>query len=253
MAVIVYEWLHSDPADHLALSPDAFPLPERTTFYGYGVSYAAVGIVNRGRTGLVCGGGRPSYSSINNIFNKCYAYLPFLPNRRWIQTRSKMPTPRIFLGSSVHPDFGLVMTGGWTGKAALASVLATQTGDAFDHSLPNLPEVKSGHCQVTVDRSTIMVFGGFNDSSPTSSAFKLDLTQKKWTPLPDVPLARHRVGCGLIRESGLAAKVIVFGGLTKSGSVDNVDILDLVDLRWSKGKVFKIKFEIPRKYVLDLF
>ncbi len=235
MVLVVHESL----PDHLALSPNAFPLPRTSNLNYNGRLFAGVGVIDRGRTGLVCGGVFPFAPNVDSSAN-CYAYLPFVPiganTRRWHLTKGKMAAPRGYQGYSVHPELGLVMTGGWNKKATLASVESTHTGEVFDTSLPDMPEAKSGHCQVTVDNSTIMVFGGHSATGKSSSAFKLDLTVKKWSRIADVPLARHHLGCGLVKRNGTATKVVVYGGISKSGTEDTVDILDLGNFKWTSGK-----------------
>ncbi len=55
------------------------------------------------------------------------------------------------MASSVHPELGLVMTGGWLNRQTdIRTVEATRDGRNL-FKLPQMPFRLHGHCQVTVD------------------------------------------------------------------------------------------------------
>ncbi len=189
---------------------------------------------------LACGGSIP-YTK-DPFRDHCYAYLPLF--RRWFRTAGRLSVARRSHGGSVHPHLGLVMTGGYVGringKYTYAKLVeATRNGVEFDRSLPDMPVGRSMHCQVTADPNSIMVFGGYSEAGYLRSAYKLDLAANKWVRLPDLPeIARNQPACGLVKEGGLATKVVVMtGGTAESATsaTDRSDILDLVDLKWTKG------------------
>ncbi len=94
-----------------------------------------------------------------------------------------------------------------------------------------------GHCQVTTDEDTVMIFGG----DLQEKAYKLTVSSGKWTQLPSMAAKRvGPAGCGLI-NNGTA--VLVAGGR----GLNTVEILDLsVDPpKWTKGKVLHMVYVGP--------
>ena len=56
------------------------------------------------------------------------------------------------MASSVHPELGLVISGGYIGQdQVLRTVESTTDGKTF-MELPDMPEALHAHCQVTIDQ-----------------------------------------------------------------------------------------------------
>ncbi len=185
---------------------------------------------------LLCGGFDGDFK---NPSDQCYKYSS--GSKKW-KAVGRMSSGRRLHKASVHPELGLIITGGHDGENLLTTVDSTSDGKHFDHSLPDLPVATENHCQVTVDAQTVMVFGGCQQGEgrcPTNSALKLDTKQKKWTSLPNLPKGRFQLICGLVSELGLPRKVVITGGWNRA-SLSTVDILDLSTMTWSTGKAYGI-------------
>ncbi len=225
--------LNDGKVDTLPLSSKSFPLPfvPRTNFPLSTNRYGVGGAVQNDKVPLVCGG--YDYSK-KKSFSTCYRYNP--KTHSWIVSGS-MSVAKHHHASSLHPDFGLIMTGGYTNKR-VRTVESTTDGRHFSRALPDLPVDVYVHNQVTVDSNTVMIFGGSLSAKNQYSnlALKLNIAEKKWKRMPNLPTGRYSPGCGVVKESGVPKRVIVAGGLPSSGVTDSVEVLELSTLTWSKGK-----------------
>ncbi len=232
---------HTRPPQALALTAKSYSFAAGFKFLHANSipPHSAAGYIRRG-VPIYCGGellstnhvgGRLVYSGRVRL-GGCYAFSAFLT--MWV-VMGKLPMPKAYHAASSHPDLGLVLTGGWDNKN-YASVETTKDGVNFDRSMPDMPETKSGHCQVTTDKKTIMVFGGCEKNCHMASSFMLDVDAKKWTKLPDMPRGRHRLSCEVVKEGGMAIQVITVGGFYERELSNAVDIFDLSTLKWKKGK-----------------
>ncbi len=186
-----------------------------------------------GETLPVSCGGRDRH---NRCSDKCYAFNP--KTLTW-SLRGRMNVRRCNAGASVHPNLGLVITGGFTEnrRRGLASVEATRDGRRFVQ-LPPLPKHTTHyHCQLTVDAETIMVLGGFRSFPHRSNAVQqLDVAKKRWKVLPSFKSVRNALGCGVVKVEGVPKSVVVAGGVVSyEGTIDRVEVLDLKTLKWTSG------------------
>ena len=174
---------------------------------------------------MLCGGFFKTWAKAND---QCVSYN--FANRTW-QLAGNMTERRRQPAYSVHPELGLIISGGYDGKKYLASTEATDNGRDFDADFAPMPLANHVHCQVTVNSSTVMAFGGCNSVSCFSKvAFKLDLGSRKWSRLPDMPTGRHGSGCGVVTSEGaggavVAKEVVVAAGNGGSGWTNVVEIL----------------------------
>ena len=106
-----------------------------------------------------------------------------------------------WVASSVHPELGLVITGGHTGSKVINGVETTKDGKSFGHNVPDMPTPNHAHCQVTVDKKPIMTFGGCIVSNCNlKNVYKLDIMTKEGSHLPPFPTGRHASICEVVRE-----------------------------------------------------
>ncbi len=219
--------------DALPLSPKSFPLPAVTRAFPGKFRYRGVGgAVQDGTVPIICGGDTGGGKRVDT----CYRYSP--KARTWTQS-GRLSHAKDAMAASLHPEFGLVITGGYNGKI-YDTVESTRDGKHFTRSIwPSLPEANHAHCQVTVDPNIIMVFGGCTPSNCNSdTSLKLNIAEKKWKKLPKLPAGRYGPACGVIKERGVAKRVLVAGGHTKGGITDNVVVLELSTLTWTNGELF---------------
>ncbi len=110
------------------------------------------------------------------------------------------------------------------------SVSTVETSADGKHFLTRFDPIPArGHCQVTVDDDTIMIFGG----SLKSRAYKLTLSTGRWAQMPSMYWSRTRPACGLV-NNGTA--VVVAGGYLRS----SVEVLDLRadPPKWKSGELW---------------
>ena len=217
--------------DTLPLSKDSFPLPVLPKEFPISWHQSRGGAINDGKVPLLCGGQGPK----DLQYDKCFRYST--KTRAWTES-GRMSEGKSHHAASVHPEMGLVITGGWLGGGRrTATVEATKDGKHFSKDLPSLPEPLSSHCQVTVNANIIMVFGGATArASPSDTALKLNVAERKWKKLPRLPTGRHGLSCGLVKEQGVPKKVVVNGGWKGSG-LNKVEVLDLNTLTWNTGEL----------------
>ncbi len=228
--------LNNGVVDTLPLSKKSFPLPSVSKSFPMALQHSAGGAVEDGTAPLVCGGRDTSGKAVD----KCFRYSH--KTRAWTES-GRMQDARLGHAASVHPDLGLVMTGGArTGNKQVGIVETTKDGKHFSRTLPALPVPNFVHCQVTVDSNTIMVFGGcIPGNCAYNAALKLNIAERKWKKLPNLPTGRHGPGCGLVSERGAPKRVVVAGGRGSGGITDKVEVLDLSTLTWSTGPPLPIK------------
>ncbi len=102
------------------------------------------------------------------------------------------------------------------------------------------------HCQVTVDVNTIMVFGGcIPGNCYADVALKLNIADKKWKRLPNLPTGRHGPACGVIREQSVPKRAVVAGGHVKGSGIARianvVEVLELSTLKWTRGPALPVR------------
>lgn len=172
---------------------------------------------------MICGGyifSRHTRTNVCHTFN--------LTANRWTYS-GQIKEARVFLGSSYHSRLGLVMTGGSDNRQKFLDITeSTLDGSKFT-SLNNMPLGNCYHCQLTINDSTIMTFGGWPN---TKSHLVYNVLAGKWTQMPNMPSDHARFpGCGLVKKEAKRYVVVVGGD---PGKV-NVSILDLQTMTWKKG------------------
>ncbi len=221
--------LNNRKVDTLPLSSKSFPLPTVTQAFPAQIDQAVGGAVEDGSVPLVCGG----YDSKGTRKSECYKY----SHETHIWTLSgRMTEAKSQHAASIHPDLGLIITGGHTGGRVLTTVESTTDGKHFSKSLPAMPIPNYVHCQVTVGSNTIMVFGGCRSGNCQADvALKLNIAEKRWKKLPALPTGRHAPACGVVEERGTPKRVVVSGGWRASKILTTVEVLQLSTLKWSTG------------------
>ncbi len=106
---------------------------------------------------MVCGG---YYGDEEYYSNQCFAYNGAFDY--WYES-GRTAHERFHSGfSTLHPDLGLVLTGGFSPTHGFTET--TLDGVVFrEVSVPSLPNDTYRHCQVTVGADKILVLGGRGD------------------------------------------------------------------------------------------
>jgi hypothetical protein len=127
----------------------------------------------------------------------------------------------------------LLITGGYNGKYLNSAEMFSKEKS----SVPSLPVSIEEHCMVTVNLTTVMVIGGFQNGQDSAKTFYLTLGEDRWTEGPELKNQRRDHSCGLIRKNkeNKDMSIIVVGGQNKSPYMSSVEILDEGSQEWRTG------------------
>lgn len=127
---------------------------------------------------------------------------------------------------------GLFMTGGMTSTNSLNKAESTADGSEFTDEGYMINHIGQ-HCQLTVDQSTIMIFGGSGPSTPSNGHFVYNVERDSWSQGKEMPIKHgSQPGCGLVKN-GTRRHAVVVGG---DGALRGVSILDLETMTWRTGQ-----------------
>jgi hypothetical protein len=175
---------------------------------------------------ILCGGYQNSARS-----NKCYS----LENNEWISSAS-MNSVRAYAAAAQLQDGKLLVTGGSDGSAYLKSA-EILTEEGWENNMPSLPVTIAAHCMVTVNSTTVMVIGGWqNNQDFSGKTFYFSFGEESWTEGPELKNKRDCHSCGKIRrdKDSQEMSIIVAGGYDGS-YLSSVEILDEDSNEWQAG------------------
>ena len=94
-----------------------------------------------------------------------------------------------------------------------------------------VPEVGSSYCVAGIDENRIFITAlGYERT------YMYDKRTEEWESLPEMPVRRSQMGCGVARNDAGNAHVVVVGGYSQDvGYVQAVDIYSVEDQRWTRG------------------
>jgi hypothetical protein len=130
--------------------------------------YAAIGGLGFKENPILCGGRQNGAGS-----NKCYS----LDNNEWISLAS-MNSVRSSAAAAQLQDGKLLVTGGSDASDYLnSSEMLTEEG--WESNLPSLPVTIFAHCMITVNSTTVMAIGGFQNGSFSGKTLYFTLGEKR--------------------------------------------------------------------------
>jgi len=180
---------------------------------------AAIGGLGSKGKPIICGGFQNvAYS------NQCYS----LETNEWVSSAS-MSTKRGLAAAAQLQDGTLLVTGGGDGSGSGLNSAEMLTEEEWDVYIPSLPVTIFGHCMVTVNSTTVMVIGGFQNSQVSGKTFYFTFPEQSWTKGPELKNKRASHSCGRIRRNKESQEmsIIVAGG--------SVEILDEASNEWQTG------------------
>jgi hypothetical protein len=175
---------------------------------------------------IVCGGRQNDVRS-----NKCYS----LENNEWVSSAS-MNSVRVYAAAAQLKDGKLLVTGGYDGSFSYLKSAEMLTEDGWERNLPSLPVTIIYHCMVTVNSTTVMVIGGFQNSQISGKTFFFTFGEESWTEGPELKNKRRSQSCGKIRRNkdSQEMSIIVAGGYDGS-YLSSVEILHEGSVEWQTG------------------
>ena len=105
----------------------------------------------------------------------------------------------------------------------------------------NLPEVKDGACQATLDDERVVVLGGSPGPGMgyTRQVWELNARTNVWTRYADMISDKQHLGCGVVFDpvDDSPKSLVAAGGYDHPNLLKTVEILDLATNVWRAGKV----------------
>ncbi len=165
----------------------------------------------------------------NDVFsNKCYS----LENNEWVSSAS-MSSARVAAAAAQLQDGKLLLTCGYDGFAYLNSA-EMLTEEGWEGNIPSLPVTIARHCMVTVNSTTVMAIGGYQNKQYSVKTFYFTFGEESWTEGPELKNKRSYHSCGKIRRNK-EMSIIVAGGYDGSSYLSSVEILDEGSNEWHTG------------------
>jgi hypothetical protein len=196
--------------------------------------YQAIGGLGFKGNPIICGGGQNHHYS-----NMCYS----LENNEWVSSAS-MNSVRMFAAAAQLQDGKLLVTGGYNGSPFVLTIkddgstflnsAEMLTEEGWESNIPSLPVTIRRHCMVTVNSTTVMVIGGYQNDEHSGKTFYFTFGEESWTDGPELQNKRYFHSCGRIRRNKESQEmsIIVAGGY---GYLSSVEILDEGSSKWQTG------------------
>jgi hypothetical protein len=189
--------------------------------------YAAIGGLGFNGKPIICGGRQNNVGS-----NKCYS----LENNEWVSSAS-MNSVRDYAAAAQLQDGKLLVTGGYDGPRSFLNSAEMLTEEGWKSNIPSLPVTIYAHCMVTVNSTTVMAIGGYQNGLISGKTFYFTFGDESWTEGPELKNKRGWHSCGKIRRNKESKEmsIIVAGGQYVSSYLSSVEILDDGSNEWQTG------------------
>jgi hypothetical protein len=177
---------------------------------------------------ILCGGYQNNADS-----NKCYS----LENNQWVSSAS-MNSVRVEAAAAQLKDGKLLVTGGYDSSVYHNSA-EMLTEEGWESNIPSLPVTIYLHCMVTVNSTTVMAIGGYQNRDMSGKTFYFTFGEESWTEGPELKNKRLYPSCGKIRRNKESQEmsIIAAGGYNYDSSsiLSSVEILDEGSNEWQTG------------------
>jgi N-acetylneuraminic acid mutarotase len=190
--------------------------------------FAAIGGLGFKGNPIICGGVQNDVRS-----NKCYS----LVNNEWVSS-ANMNSLRAAAAAAQLQDGKILVTGGLDGSDSDLNSAEMLTEEGWESNISSLPVTINYHCMVTVNLTTVMVIGGFQNGQESGKTFYFTFGEESWTEGPELKNKRRYHSCGKIRRNKESQEmsIIVAGGYDDGSSkLSSVEILDEGSNEWQTG------------------
>ncbi len=176
---------------------------------------------------ILCGGKQNDAGS-----NKCYS----LENNEWVSSAS-MNSIRVRAAAGQLQDGKILVTGGEDASGSYLNSAEMLTEEGWESNIPSLPVTIGAHCMVTVNSTTVMVIGGYQNEQRSGKTFYFTVGEESWTVGPELKNKRTDHNCGKIsrNKESQEMSIIVAGGYDGSFYSSSVEILDEGSNEWQTG------------------
>jgi hypothetical protein len=148
-----------------------------------------------------------------------------------------MNSVRVAAAAAQLKDGKLLVTGGVDKSGSDLNSAEMLTEEEWESNIPSLPVTLAAHCMVTVNSTTVMAIGGYQNSQMSGKIFYFTLGEESWTEGPELKIKRTGHSCGKIRRNKESQEMstIVAGGYDGSSTLSSVEILDEGSNEWQTG------------------
>ncbi len=176
---------------------------------------------------IICGG----YQNDDDSY-KCYS----LENNKWVFSAG-MTTIRSVAAAAQLKDGKILVTGGFDGSGSYLKSAEMLTEEGWESNIPSLPVIMTRHCMVTVNATTVMAIGGYQNGHYSGKTFYFTFGEESWTEGPELKNKRVWHSCGKIRRNKESQEmsIVVAGGYDGSSYLSSVEILDEGSNEWQTG------------------
>jgi hypothetical protein len=162
-----------------------------------------------------------------------------------------MNSVRVAAAAAQLQDGKILVTGGFDGPDSDHNSAEMLTEEGWESNIPSLPVTISGHCMVTVNSTTVMAIGGYQNNQISGKTFYFTLEKDSWTEGPELKNKRRFHSCGKIRRNKESQEmsIIVAGGLDVTSYLSSVEILDEGSNEWQTGP--ELPFGIEQSQMVE--
>jgi hypothetical protein len=141
--------------------------------------FGAIGGLEFKGNPIICGGVQNGVRS-----NKCFS----LENNEWVSSAS-MNSVRAYAAAAQLKDGKLLVTGGYDISASLNSA-EMLTEEGWESNIPSLTVTIYDHCMITVNSTTVMAIGGWQNGL-SGKTFYFTFGEQSWTEGPELKNKRE--------------------------------------------------------------
>jgi hypothetical protein len=147
-----------------------------------------------------------------------------------------MNSVRVYAAAAQLQNGKILVTGGYGASGYDLKSAEMLTEEGWESNIPSLPVTIKHHCMVTVNSTTVMVIGGYQNSQISGKTFYFTFGEESWTEGPELKNKRWFHSCGKIRRNKESQEmsIIVAGGYDGS-LLSSVEILDEGSNEWQTG------------------
>jgi hypothetical protein len=163
-----------------------------------------------------------------------------------------MNSVRVDAAAAHLQDGKLLVTGGYDGSFSLANRAEMLTEEGWESNIPSHPVNIRNHCMVTVNSTTVMVIGGFQNGQYSGKTFYFTFGEECWSEGPELKNKRLSRSCGKIRRNkdSQEMSIIVAGG--SDGFLSDLSLVEILDEgsnEWQTGP--ELPFGIDKSQMIE--
>jgi hypothetical protein len=149
-----------------------------------------------------------------------------------------MNSERVHAAAAQLQDGKILVTGGYDASAFKLNSVDMLTEEGWESNIPSLPVTIRYHCMVTVNSTTVMAIGGYQNDQRSGKTFYFTFGEESWTEGPELKNKRTHQSCGKIKrdKESQEMSIIVAGGYNDGSSkLSSVEILHDGSNEWQTG------------------